>query len=647
MICVALVVATGAFYWQVQGFDFVNYDDQAYVEDNEIVRKGLTREGFVWAFTTDKTGYWHPLTWLSLMLDCELARSVTRTCHTTNVLIHIVNTLLLFWVLRRMTSALWCSAFVAALFALHPLHVESVAWVSERKDVLSTFFLFLTILFYVRYVERPGFFRYVTVALCFAIGLLAKPMLVTLPCVLLLLDYWPLGRLQPGKLVIGGEEGKNTRKAAGRLVIEKAPLFVLTVILCAVTYLLQKSGQVVADLEFGVRLSNAIASYGRYIGMMFWPSGLTVIYLHPERIEVWPLVVSSIVLVCVSAAVVLQARRRPYLAMGWLWYIGMLVPVIGLVQVGGQAMADRYTYVPLTGLFIMLAWGAADVTKGVRYRKITLGAVGVSIILVLSVCTAFQLRHWRNSITLFEHTAKVTKDNYIAYDNLGCALAQQGRLDEAVENFTKALRIKRDFEGAHNNLGCALLQQGNFTVAVTHFEDALRINPNFPNFAGAHMNMADALFQLRIYDQAVEHYEAALLFGCDSVNIHYNLATSLSHQGRYDEAILQYRKFLQQRPDSFMAHSNLGAILLARGDGNEAIKHFQEALRLNWDYFGAHINLATILMDQGNISEALLHYEEAVRIDPNDIGARRELEKAREAAAKQAKAGQVTGRDTI
>ncbi len=634
MICVVLAVATGSLYWQVQGFDFVNYDDQAYVEDNEIVRKGLTREGFVWAFTTDKTGYWHPLTWLSLMLDCELARSVTRTCHTTNVLIHIANTLLLFWVLRRMTSALWCSAFVAVLFALHPLHVESVAWISERKDVLSTFFFFLTMLFYVHYVERPGFLRYVPIALCFAIGLLAKPMLVTLPCVLLLLDYWPLGRLRPGQLLGKGKEGEGARKAAVRLMAEKIPLFILTAALSIVTYLLQKSGQVVADLEFGVRLSNAIASYGRYIGKMFWPSGLTVIYLHSERIEVLPLVVSSIVLVCVSVVIILQVRRRPYLAMGWLWYIGLLVPVIGLVQVGNQAMADRYTYVPLVGLFIMLTWGAADVTKGLRYRRNTLGVVGVSIILVLSVCTGFQIQHWQNGVTLFGHAVDVTKGNYLAHSNFGVALKKVNRDEDAIEQWKISLQIKPDFDTAIGNLGPVLVENGRVEEAVFYYREFLELAPDD---CRTQINMADALSRLKVYDQAVEHYELALLFGCDSVGIHYNLAMTLSNLGRYDEAILHYSKFLEQRPDSFRAHNNLGALLLAMRNDDEAIKHFQEALRLNWNYLGAHMNLAMVLMDRGGIYEAILHYEEAVRINPNDRTAQKALKKAKEMLAMQNK----------
>ena len=644
MICAALAIATIALYWQVPGFDFVDFDDDIYVEENQIVQRGLTREGFVWAFTTGRTGNWHPLTWLSLMLDCQLSQNLARTCHTTNVLIHITNTLLLFWVLKRMTSALWCSSFVAALFALHPLHVESVAWISERKDVLSTFFFFLTILFYVRYVERRGFFRYVPVALSFALGLLAKAMLVTLPFALLLLDYWPLGRLQPGKLALGGEGGKNTRKAAGRLVIEKAPLFVLTAVLCAVTYLLHKSTKGIMDLDLGVQLSNVVASYGRYIGMMFWPSGLAVIYLHPDRIEVAPMVISLIVLICISAAVIFLGRRRPYLAMGWLWYIGLLIPVIGFVQIGNHAMADRYTYVPLIGLFIMIAWGAADFAKAKHYPKGALATAGISIVLLLSVCAWSQVQHWQNGITLFAHAVDVTGGNYVAYNNFGMALDKAGKVDEAIEQWKQALRLRPNHYKVIGNLVRVLVEKGCIEEALFYYSKSVEWSPDD---CRTRTSLADALFRLKIYDRAVEHYEAALISDCNSVDIHYNLATSLSNQGRYDDAIFHYRKFLQQRPDSFKAHNNLGAVLMSKRDDAEAIKHFQEALRLNWDYFGAHMNLATLLMDQGNIHEALLHYEQAVRINPNDIGAKQELEKAREAAAKQAKAGQVTGRDTI
>ncbi len=644
LIFAALAIVTIMVYWQVTGFDFVDFDDDIYVEENQIVQRGLTREGFVWAFTTGRTGNWHPLTWLSLMLDCQLSQNLARCCHTTNVLIHIANTLLLFWVLKRMTSAFWCSAFVAALFALHPLHVESVAWISERKDVLSTLFFFLTILFYIRYVERRGFFRYVPVVLCFALGLLAKAMLVTLPFALLLLDYWPLGRFRPGKLAAGGEEGKNTRKAAGLLVFEKAPLFVLTVILCLVTYLLHKSTKGIMDLDLDVQLANVVASYGRYIGRMFWPRGLAVIYLHPNRIEVGVMVISLIVLICISAVVIFLGRRRPYLVVGWLWYIGLLIPVIGFVQIGNHSMADRYSYVPLIGLFIMLTWSAAELAKAKHYPKGALATAGILIVLLLSVCTVFQIRHWQNGVTLFARAIDVTGGNYVAYNNFGMALDRAGKVDEAIEQWKQALRLNPNHYKVIGNLVRVLVEKGHIEEALFYYSKSVGWSPDD---CRTRTSLADTLFRLRGYHRAVEHYEAALAAGCDDASIHYNLAVALSHQGRYDDSILHYSKFLQQQPDSFRAHNNLGAVLMSKRDDAEAIRHFQEALRLNWDYFGAHMNLATILMERGNIPEAIKHYEQAVRIDPNDITARRELENAREAAGKQAEGRRVTGRDTI
>jgi len=378
--------------------------------------------------------------------------------------------------------------------------------------------------------------------------------------------------------------------------------------------------------------------------MMFWPSGLTVIYLHPYRIEVAPMVISLIVLICISAAVIFWGRRRPYLVMGWLWYIGLLVPVIGFVQVGNQAMADRYTYVPLIGLFIMLTWAAADFAKAKHYPKGALATAGISIVLLLSVRAWSQVQHWQNGVTLFAHAVEVTGGNYVAYNNFGMALDKAGKVDEAIEQWKQALRLRPNHYKVIGNLVRVLVEKRCIEEALFYYSKSMEWSPDD---CRTRTSLADALFRLKIYDRAGEHYEAALISDCNSVDIHYNLAMSLSNQGRYDDTILHYSKFLQQRPDSFKAHNNLGAVLMSKRDDAEAMKHFQEALRLNWDYLGAHMNLATLLMDQGNIHEALLHYEEAVRIDPNDIGARRELEKARETAAKQAKAGQVTGRDTI
>jgi Flp pilus assembly protein TadD len=567
LICVVLVLATAGVYWQVREYEFVGFDDRDYVGENVRVLNGLTREGFAWAFTTTKTtGNWHPLTWLSLMLDCELFESKSQACHTTNILFHLANTLLLFVVLRRMSGALWRSAFVAGLFALHPLHVESVAWVSERKDVLSTFFWLLTMWAYVRYVERVGAARYVPIVVFFALGLMAKPMLVTLPFVLLLLDYWPLGRLRLNKLGDKALANSNAgasgvRKAAARLVAEKVPLFILTVISCVVTYLAQQSRGAVQPIEsmrLNVRLANAVVSYSDYIVKTIWPSRLAVFYPYQGMAPIWQIAQAGLVLVGVSAMVMWWVRRRPYLAVGWLWYVGTLVPVIGLVQVGAQSMADRYTYVPLVGLFIAVTWGIADLADSWRYRRIVLGVSAAAVLLVLMVCTWRQVGYWRNSITLFEHTLAVTSNNALAHNNLGFVLAKRGELDKAIEHHREALRLNPGDASVHINLGMELELKHEYAEAIKHYEEALRINP----------------------DQAV-------------------------------------------------AHNNLGtAILNMYGELEEAAEQFREALRLRRDYDSARLNLATVLVAQGKIDEAIWHYEEVLRLNPNDNRARLGLKAA-------------------
>lgn len=378
LICGGLVLATAVVYWQVREFELLTLDDGDYVWNNQQVRSGLTWQGFLWAFTTTHSCNWHPLTWLSLMLDCELFESESRACHTTNMLLHIANTLLLFWVLKKMTGAVWQSGFVAALFALHPLHVELVAWVSERKDVLSTFFWLLTMWAYVRYTEHRGLGRYVLVLLFFTLGLVAKPMLVTLPFVLLLLDYWPLGRLQ-----LNGSG--SFRKTAVRLVAEKVPLFVLMVTSCVVTYVAQQTGGAVWSIPAILRIPNIFVFYARYIEKMIWPSRLAIFYPYTTHtILLGQTIVAALVLLVISIRVIRSAQSYRYLPVGWLWYLGTLVPVIGLVQVGAQAMADRYTYVPLIGLFIMIAWGAADYAKSKNYSRIALWVPALVILMTLT-----------------------------------------------------------------------------------------------------------------------------------------------------------------------------------------------------------------------------------------------------------------------
>ncbi|MGB2930536.1 MAG: tetratricopeptide repeat protein [Desulfobacterales bacterium] len=416
----------------------------------------MTLESIKWSFTAIHASNWHPLTWLSHMLDCQIYGMNPGQHHMTNVLLHILNTLLLFLVFKRMTGKLWQSGFVAALFALHPLHVESVAWVAERKDLLSTFFWMLTLWSYTRYVERSEFNQYLLVVLFFILGLMAKPMLVTLPFVLLLLDYWPLRRFE-----LGSRDKNNSqqRRFNFALICEKIPLFLLSAASSIGTYLVQKSSGAVnslAAIPFHDRIANAMLSYISYIGKMIWPHNLAVLYPYRESMSLWKVAGAGLLLVLVLVFVFRMLRTKPYLAVGWLWYIGTLVPVIGIVQVGVQAMADRYTYVPLIGIFIIIAWGVPDLIPKGRFRRIGLAAITMAILVICMITTRMQVRYWSNSTTLFEHALDVTDGNSVAHLNLGEALAEQGKINAAMKHYQEALRIKPSLFAPHLNLGVAL-----------------------------------------------------------------------------------------------------------------------------------------------------------------------------------------------
>ena len=513
LVSLSLIAATLAVFGQIRNHPFLNLDDNAYITENRHVQSGLTLGGVTWAFTATQAGNWHPLTLLSHMLDCQLYGLNPSGHHLTNLVFHIASTLLLFLVLERMTGALWRSAFVAALFALHPIHVESVAWVAERKDVLSTFFWMLTMWTYVHYVERPGFNRYLLVLLSFVLGLLSKPMLVTLPFVLLLVDYWPLGRFQFGRL--SGDRKSHTFKLSDtgdqksivlRLIREKAPFFVLCAISSIMTIFAQQKAGALASLEItplGTRIFNALVSYVRYIEKMVWPRHLAVLY-PLERQPIWEVLGSGLLLVCVSFLVIRVARKLPYLVVGWFWYLGTLIPVIGIVQVGSQALADRYTYVPLIGLFVMVAWSIPDILVGWRFRKVVLSLSTGLLLLPLMIITNFQVKYWQNNIALFEHTLAVTSNNYIIHNNLGTVLAGQGKTQEAFAHFAEALRIEPDFAEAHNNLGGFLASQGKIQEAIAHFAEAVRLKSDY---AQAHINLGMAYLVIGDKNSALGEYK--------------------------------------------------------------------------------------------------------------------------------------------
>ena len=606
-VCLLLFIATLAVYWQVGNYEFVNYDDAEYITENLHVQQGLTRDSVIWAFTATDVSNWHPLTWLSHMLDFQLYGFGPKGHHLTNVFFHLVNTLLLFLVLKWMTGALWRSGLVAALFALHPLHVESVAWVAERKDVLSTLFWMLTLWAYIGYTKRPGVKRYLLIILAFALGLMAKPMLVTLPFVLILLDYWPLKRIELGQSAIGlpaasqpSTTAKKPRAQAFRLLLEKTPLFILAAVSSLVTFFVQRSGGAVGALEtypLSIRIANALLSYVTYIIKMIWPQNLAVFYPHPgQSSPMWQAALAGLLLVVVSIGVVRAGRRYPYLPVGWLWYVGTLVPVIGLVQVGGQAMADRYTYVSLIGLFIIIAWGVPEMTAKYRYGKSALAVGAGSLVIALMVSTSLQLKYWENSITLFDHALRVTERNYLAHNNFGNALVELGRVDEALIHFTEAVKIRPSFSKAHNNLGNALARQGRDKEAMGHLTRALQLEPNFPM---AHNNLGNLFEKQGKIKEAAFHYSTAFHLDPTLAEPYFNLGNLLARQGKLEEAIANLSMALQLKPNFAEAHNSLGVVLAYTGRSNEAIAHFTEALRIKPGFVQARNNLNMALQLSG------------------------------------------------
>jgi tetratricopeptide (TPR) repeat protein len=506
LICIALAVLTVIAYWPVKDYGFVNFDDIVYVYKNEYVQSGLSWNSIRWAFSVESmqgTSNWHPLTWLSLMFDYQLFGLNPHGYHLTNLLFHIINSILLFYVLHRMTKTLWQSLFVATLFALHPLHVESVAWIAERKDVLSTLFWMLTMGAYLFYVERPGLLRYLAVIVFFALGLMAKPMLVTLPFVLLLIDFWPLKRF---------EQMKTALAWIRPLLWEKVPLLVLTVLSCIVTYMAQQQGGAIISIDklpIFDRVANAVISYSVYIAKMLWPSDLAVFYPHPGPWPLWQTLGAVLIVITVTLTVMWEAKRLPYLAMGWLWYAGTLVPVIGIVQVGQQAMAmaDRYTYIPLIGLFIMAAWGIPELLKKLHYRKEVLLALSMLSLLCLLIVTRTQVGYWQDSITLFDHTLKVTEDNVLAYVNRGIALAGVGNYRQAIGDCDRAIEIKPNSAEAYYSRGVAYIGIGNYRQAISDCDRAIEIKPNY---AEAYNNRGVAYAKIGNYKQAISDFDRAI-----------------------------------------------------------------------------------------------------------------------------------------
>ena len=585
-VCAFLLVAVALVFGQTTTYQFVNFDDGGYVYDNPQISGGFSARAIAWIFTHEHVANWHPVTGLSHLLDCQLFGLNAGAHHFTNVLLHAATAVLLFLVFWRMTGKFWPSALVAALFAVHPLRVESVAWISERKDVLSGLFFVLTLAAYVWYVRGPFLpSRYLLLAVVLALGLMAKPMLVTLPLVLLLLDYWPLGRFAggphgrptissptPQRPAHGnGEEsiGKAGSLALGqfsfpwRLVLEKLPLVLLSVVSCLLTLWAQSSA---AALNLGIpltaRITNASVAYVTYLVDLFWPVGLAAYYPAEDNLPAWKVLGSLSVLLCLSVGALAYRRRYPYLLVGWLWYLGMLVPVSGvLVQAGGHAMADRFTYLPHIGVYFALTWAAVDLCRAWPYRRWLFGAASALVLAILMGGAWRQTCFWCDNGTLWPRALACTGPNCLARNNWGNALIRRGRVKEAMAQYQQALEVNADYSEAHNNLANALSSQGRLDEALAHYRRSLEIQPNY---AEAYYNIGNLLAGRGQYDEAIAQFQRALAI-TDYAEAHNNLGNVLSCRGRFDEALAQFQRALEIKPDFPDAHCNLGNALSRRG----------------------------------------------------------------------------------
>jgi tetratricopeptide (TPR) repeat protein len=643
LICLALVLGIVATYGPVISYDFVNYDDPSYVTDNPYVQGAFTPQKLVWAFTTFHTGYWHPLTWLSIMLDCQLYGVHPGGLHLTNLLLHIANTLLLFLVLRKMTGSIWRSGVVAALFAWHPLHVESVAWIAERKDVLSAFFWLLTMWLYAGYVnasrdaavrasnsERnpeapsPAILRwsptkfYLLTLSAFGLAVLSKPMVVTLPCALLLLDYWPLRRAAATN---GDSSGKRSSATWFRLMVEKAPFFLLAAMLGVVTLLgQQETGALIplGELSFTERIANALVSYVRYLGKTIWPSHLVMFYSMPDAWPAWQVAGAVSILVIFTLLAWLCRERWPYLLTGWFWFLGTLVPVIGFVHVGLQALADRYTYIPSIGLFIIPVWGLADIAA--RWSAVARRGLEIATALILAAClvlTWFQVRTWRNSFTLFNHLADEGPDRAVALEFLGGSYVRLNRFDDAVAQYKAAAQAAPRSPIPPFYLGWLAARRGNTALAMNYFQQALA---NDPDYSAAHFEIANLLANQGKLAEAVPHYQASIRAYPRAVEARYNFGKVLALLGSFPEAAEQFKVALQLDPESAETHDQLGSVLQKLGQIDEAKAHYAEAVRLKPDFIHPRLKLGLILAEHGQPDEARAQFVKVLEIEPtNDV----------------------------
>ena len=595
-ISIALLALTWAVFGQTLRHDFVNYDDDFYVYENADIISGVSAPAVLWAFTHFHAANWHPLTTISHMLDCTWFGLHPGGHHFVNVLLHSLTAVLLFLVLWNMTRAIWRSAFVAMIFAIHPLHVESVAWIAERKDVLSGLFFVLTLAAYVRYARTPSIPRYLLVALLFALGLLSKTMLVTVPAILLLVDFWPLRRFQS--------------VSASRLILEKLPLLLLAAGSALATLLAQQNA-LGSRTEFpiSVRATNALVSYLTYLWQTFWPLRLAAFYPHvADEFALWKIAVATAVLIGLTLLAIIFRNRYPYLLTGWFWYLIMLLPVLGIIQVGLQAHADRYAYLSQIGLCLLVTWTVSDLFGGRATAKTFLAVGSFTIVGALAWLASIQASFWRNSETLWTHALAVTRDNAMAHLGLGDLYFVRGKTDEAIAEFRTALKIQPTSPYVHANLGAALVGSGAFDEAIEHLETTIRLKPQHPR---AHFNLGNAFLHKGRFDEAAAQYQEQLGIQPDHPGAHCNLATALMRKGELDHAIAEFEKTIAMWPDYTEAHYNLATCYAQKGDIDRAIDHYQTALKLGSASPKAYNNLAVVLVQKGKLDDAIAQWQQA------------------------------------
>jgi len=598
----ALAIIIIAVYFPVLNFKFVLLDDGAYITNNNLVATGITGKNVLTAFSYIQTCTWHPITWLSHMADVQLYGMNPGGHHLTNLIIHIFSSLLLLHLLFRSTGSLWQSTFVAALFALHPLHVESVAWVSERKDVLSAFFWFLSLVIYVDYVKRPQKTLYILCLIFFILGLMSKPMLVTLPMIMLLMDIWPLNRCRYTESDHGA---RLSVSGIATLVKEKIPFFACSLVMGIVTiYTQHKAGAVLdlSELPTSLRIENALVAYVTYIVKTLFPHDLAVLYPIPSSFPLLPVICSLLFLLFTTAISVRFGRRYPYIAVGWFWFIITLLPVIGLIQVGAQSMADRYSYIPVTGLFIIIAWGAAELSGGFQYRKQILAVLAGTAIIASAVLTRHQLMYWRDSFSLFQHTLQITNNNYVIHHCLGSAIAEKGDHDAAIIEYNESIRINPNYAEAHNSLGNELIIKGNLDAAIREFRLAFQIRPDLIE---AHSGLGIALAGKGDYDAAIKENLEVLRNNPDFAPARINMGVLYAKKGNDDAAMNEYLEALRINPNFAELHNDIGGILLKRGDYDAAVKEFNESLRIDSNYINATKNLEVALFLKKKHDEAV------------------------------------------